>query len=404
MARRGLLIAGGLAVLGVGALALGGSASASSTPSRSKPAPARVGGSSGPDPGPPPNVTGDPAGYSTDRLPDPRSARSVLVSLGYALPVNDSPLTDAASRSAVQRFQGDYSRIARHIAAGHITPTSIGGPYQGSFRGRLDADGDAGAFTHRGFEIAAILWELGSLDFRVALALANQLEPTPEPTPTPSGSKAVRAVIAEWAERWDWPDAFYEFSIAAAYTESKFNPIVMNGFTAPPSFPAARPSNVSQEIKRNEVKASKLAYNKNLRYFEDCGHPVADYASGSYGLWGALPGNVMAAWFETDRQCENPVILFQIGPAMIGHLAYCSRIQGWSTYYGTALATRVGMANPSDMKNGPTSAIAKRVRGRLEEAIAASGANISPDTKIPKLPRSRQGFANQLSEWFEANA
>jgi hypothetical protein len=89
---------------------------------------------------------------------------------------------------------------------------------------------------------------------------------------------------------------------------------------------------------------------------------------------------------------------------MIGHLAYCSRIQGWSTYYGTALSSRVGMANPGDMKNGPTSAIAKRVRTRLEEAIAATGANITPDTKMPKLPKSRQLFADQLSEWFEAIA
>lgn len=89
------------------------------------------------NPAPPPNVSGDPAGYNTALFPDSKAVRGALKFLGY--PVNDT-LTTPPPASQVKRFQGHYNQ------------SSIMEQYDAT--GWLAEDGVPGKMTLRGLELA----------------------------------------------------------------------------------------------------------------------------------------------------------------------------------------------------------------------------------------------------------
>ena len=85
---------------------------------------------------PPPNVSGDPAGYNSTLYPDVMSVRKGLNFLGYPV-VND--IQTAIPPSVVKQYQGDHNQAA-----------ILG---FGDAVGWLNEDGVPGAYTLRALEI-----------------------------------------------------------------------------------------------------------------------------------------------------------------------------------------------------------------------------------------------------------
>lgn len=106
---------------------------------------------------PPPNVSGDPAGYNTQMFPASSAVRSGFQSLGYSTrtdPVGVHPSTRA--------FQEDYNAIAAGLASGAVVPPAEVAPaVVALFRGHLDTDGIAGRYTLRALEIALMYLQAG---------------------------------------------------------------------------------------------------------------------------------------------------------------------------------------------------------------------------------------------------
>lgn len=98
--------------------------------------------------GNPPNISGDPDGYNTERWPNTQAACMGGGALGYAFYPDCSAgnLTSNLqfTKAIVKKFQGDYNKIALH-------------PGWGGIRGKLDVDGVVGVNTFNAMEAAELM-------------------------------------------------------------------------------------------------------------------------------------------------------------------------------------------------------------------------------------------------------
>jgi hypothetical protein len=100
--------------------------------------------------GKPPNVSGDPEGYNTQRYPHPGSVRLTMTALGYKVEYNAETLVpNNKPHPEVTRFQNDWNRVIRGLDSGKVIfPSGVSDPSMFKpFRGLLDADGIPGKNT-----------------------------------------------------------------------------------------------------------------------------------------------------------------------------------------------------------------------------------------------------------------
>jgi hypothetical protein len=107
--------------------------------------------------GKPPNVSGDPEGYNTQRYPHPGAVRLTMTGLGYKVEYNGETLVpNNQPHPQVTKFQNDWNRVIRGLDSGKVKfPTSVSDPSKiAAFRGLVDVDGIPGKNTLNAMEIA----------------------------------------------------------------------------------------------------------------------------------------------------------------------------------------------------------------------------------------------------------
>ena len=109
------------------------------------------GGGGGVPSGDPPNVSGDPAGYSTTRFGNFAAISGTALPLGY---VNSAGLDKPLPAAVVKRFQSDYNAVSRAMAAGKISQAV-------NLRGLVSEDGIMGKMSLRALEIAYLVSTIG---------------------------------------------------------------------------------------------------------------------------------------------------------------------------------------------------------------------------------------------------
>jgi hypothetical protein len=107
--------------------------------------------------GKPPNVSGDQAGYNTQRYPSPGPVRLTMTVLGYKVEYNNKTLVpDGQGNAEVNRFQVEWNKVIHGLDSGSVKfPTPVDDSSKlAAFRGLLDADGIPGKNTLNAMEIA----------------------------------------------------------------------------------------------------------------------------------------------------------------------------------------------------------------------------------------------------------
>ncbi|WP_106093318.1 hypothetical protein [Enhygromyxa salina] len=106
--------------------------------------------------GKPPNISGDPEGYNTQRYPHPGSVRLTMTGLGYKVEYNNETLVpNNTPHPEVTKFQNDWNRVIKGLDSGKVKFPSGSDPSKlKPFRGLLDADGIPGKNTLNAMEIA----------------------------------------------------------------------------------------------------------------------------------------------------------------------------------------------------------------------------------------------------------
>lgn len=228
----------------------------------------------------------------------------------------------------------------------------------------------------------------------------------PEPDPNPAPAPA-RQEITTWCARWGVDPIVRDWLITCAYGESGLNPRVMLGLSVPPSARNLSPPitiPTQSATKRSaESAAALVAYNRNKAHYEGCGHPIEDYTFGSGGLFGILPGNGLAALWNTSRSCLNPVEVFAVGPSIVFALGYMKRVAsggyGWLEQGQKWGDMRIAWRRPSAVDDGPTEAN-KGTLSRMKEALAAThGSKYTVDSFLPRVRYTNQELAAFVDDW-----
>lgn len=107
--------------------------------------------------GKPPNVSGDPQGYNTERYPHPGAVRLTMTALGYKVEYSAETLVpNNEPHPEVIRFQREWNKVIKGLDSGRVKfPSPVDDPSKlRSFRGLLDDDGIPGKNTLNAMEIA----------------------------------------------------------------------------------------------------------------------------------------------------------------------------------------------------------------------------------------------------------
>jgi hypothetical protein len=126
------------------------------TPSKSedKATPARAGSRAV---GKPPNVSGDPEGYNTQRFPHPGAVRLTMTALGYKVEYSAETLVpNNQPNTEVTKFQREWNKVIHGLDSGDVkfpSPVDDSSKLK-SFRGLLGEDGIPGKNTLNAMEIA----------------------------------------------------------------------------------------------------------------------------------------------------------------------------------------------------------------------------------------------------------
>jgi hypothetical protein len=125
-----------------------------STPSRNDDTPARAGTRAV---GKPPNVSGDPEGYNTQRYPHPGAVRLTMTALDYKVEYSAQTLVpNNQPNTEVTKFQREWNKVIRGLDSGKVVfPSPVDDSSKlRDFRGLLDEDGIPGKNTLNAMEIA----------------------------------------------------------------------------------------------------------------------------------------------------------------------------------------------------------------------------------------------------------
>lgn len=107
--------------------------------------------------GNPPNVSGDPQGYNTQRYPHPGAVRLTMTALGYKVAYSAETLVpNNQPHPEVRRFQREWNKVIRGLDLGRVKfPEPVDDPSKLKFfRGVLSDDGIPGKNTLNAMEIA----------------------------------------------------------------------------------------------------------------------------------------------------------------------------------------------------------------------------------------------------------
>ena len=143
------------------------------------------------------------------------------------------------------------------------------------------------------------------------------------------------------------------FLTAVAQSESRGNPKA--GLGLPKRFPeGTEPNrNASRRAQRNEARAARSAYRRNLARYAACPWKAQAYTFGSGGYFGLIAPNALSAFWDTELQCMDPAQIFEPFPAVVMALAMADRLMQYDGFQRqpTWINLRVGWGSPGAMGN-----------------------------------------------------
>jgi hypothetical protein len=214
----------------------------------------------------------------------------------------------------------------------------------------------------------------------------DNLDKPDDPGPQPATGK--RAALDKLTRAADLPEDWRQFFRVVARGESGFNNLV--GLGDPSLFPPwAKPNlTASAAAKANEAKAARIAYDRNAaKRYSKCPYPKSRYVFGSGGWFGGLPGNMLAAFWNTPLECADPWLVFEQEAGLVFAIAMAKRILGNPAYQKRPAFKWIRVAWASVSLIGNEEFLAKKInkwRGHAQDA------GVSPsllDQKPSHLPK-----------------
>lgn len=276
------------------------------------------------------------------------------------------------------------------------------------------------AFALAGGSIAAVLGGLALFAGTDAYAADDEVDPPPPPPPEESDTTPVpgpsgggdRKLMLDWARRWQFPEPFIAFLDAKARGESGHDARVYLGQYPPPSAQGTvrlrnRGSLSIEQFEaqqEQETWAAKKGFSRNLdKHYLECtftqGANAQDYTFGSGGLFGMLPNSAVAAFWNTEERCINPVeAVFEVGPALICAWAYAARTIKNREWDGSLGELAVAWRMPSAVGPGDSQADVKS-KNKLDKALSSLGYSYTSNTTIGALVDSQSTYLQWLADW-----